>query len=102
MVELLGHGSASHHGEGLAGALGSLRWQRQCWGCVGKCSDCVGASVTSGVAEEVLPSLLMLSLLLIAFIILSSSNTKILKSNQDHAWHLMSHTDLGVQDHGGL
>lgn len=101
MLELLRQGfQRPHCGEGLAGALGSLRWQWQCWGCVEKCSDCVGASTTSGVAEEMLPSLLMLSLLLIAFIFLSS-NTEMPKSNQGRAWHLMSDTVLGVQGRGG-
>lgn len=56
-----------------------------CRGCAGKLSGCnqgcVGASISSVVTEEMLASPLLL-LLLIAFIFLSSSNTKMQKPNQ--------------------
>lgn len=101
MLELLGQGwqqlrSPASAGVGSTQApaavgvrVGAPGSRRQRWlvcrGCAGKLSGCnqgcVGASISSVVTEEMLASPLLL-LLLIAFIFLSSSNTKMQKPNQ--------------------
>lgn len=95
MLELLGQGSVAPFPTMVRG------WQEPSGACGGSGSAGAlwGAAVT--VLEPASPldwqrrCSLMLSLLLFAFIISSSSNAKMQISNQGHAWH------VGVQGHGG-